>query len=111
MFMDNAYIPMAYAISAPDLLALSPTVRALVVVMLRPHLTADPDPVTTQRGERILPLEGDEARVRRAIYRVQTLDREGACLRFYVSYAPGLWDVAPLLEAAARMQAEEARHG
>jgi hypothetical protein len=36
MFMDEAYIPMTYAISAPDLLALSPTVRALVVVMLRP---------------------------------------------------------------------------
>ncbi len=102
---------MTYAISATDLVALSPTVRALVVVMLRPHLAADPNPVMTQRDERILPFDGDDALVRRAIYRVQTLDREGGRLRFYVSYAPGLWDVAPSLEAAARMRAQEQVYG
>jgi len=111
MFMDKAYNPLPYAISAPDLLALSPTVRALVVVMLRPHLADDSDPVTTQRGARILPLDGDPAAVRWAIYRVQTMDRSGGRLRFYVRYAPGLWDVAPSLEAAARMRAEEAHRG
>jgi len=111
MFMDKAYNPLPYAISSPDLLALSPTVRALVGVMLRPHLADDSDQVTTQRGARILPLDGDDARVRRAIYRVQTLDRAGGRLRFDASYAPGLWDVAPSLEAIARMRAGEAHRG
>lgn len=96
MLMDKASNLMTYAISAPDLLALAPTVRALVVVLLRPHLADAADPDT---------------RVRRAIYRVQTLDRAGGRLRFYVRYAPGLWDVVPSLEAAARMLAAEASRG
>jgi len=35
----------------------------------------------------------------------------GERLRFYVAYAPGLWDVTPSLKAIALMRVQEAIYG
>ncbi len=86
-------IRVMYAVSSHDMLALPPAMRELALGVLM-----------TQRGERIVPLSGAHNEVRRAIYRAQAVAQVGNRFRFYVAYAPGLWDVAPSLKAIALMR-------
>ncbi len=100
-----------YAVSVLDLLALTLDVRERVEAVLQPHLALALGELTTQRRERILPLYGIQSDVRRAIYRAQAMAQASERLRFYVAYAPGLWDVAPSLKAIALMRVQEGIYG
>ena len=102
---------VTYAVSIRDMLALSPVLRERVEAVLQPHLALALGELTTQRGERILPLYGVQNDLRRAIYRAQAMAQVGERLRFYVAYAPGLWDVAPSLKAIALMRVQESQYG
>ncbi len=102
---------LTYAVSVRDMLTLALTVRERVEAILQPHLALALGELTTQRGERILPLYGVQNDVRRAIYRAQAVAQVGERLRFYVAYAPGLWDVAPSLKAIALMRVQEGMYG
>ncbi len=90
--------------------ALSPVLRERVEAVLQPHLALTLGELTTQRGEHILPLYGVQNDLRRAIYRAQAMAQVGERLRFYVAYAPGLWDVAPSLKAIALMRVQESQY-
>ncbi len=102
---------VTYAVSIRDLLALSPEARERVEAVLQFHLAPALGVLTTQRGERIVPLPGAQNEVRRAIYRAQAVAQVGERLRFYMAYAPGLWDVTPSLKAIALMRVQESMYG
>ncbi len=102
---------VTYAVSMRDTRALSPVVRERVEAVLQLYLAPMVDALTTQRGERIVPLYGAQHEVRRAIYRAQAVAQASDRLRFYVAYAPGLWDVAPSLKAIALMRVQEGSYG
>ncbi len=102
---------VTYAVSIRDILTLALDVRERVEAVLQPHLTPALGELTTQRGERILPLYGAQDEVRRAMYRAQAVAQVGDRLRFYVAYAPGLWDVTPSLTAIALMRVQEGIYG
>ncbi len=109
--MAHPLVSVTYAVSMRDLLALSPDRRERVEAVLQVHLAPALGVLTTQRGERIVPLPGAQNEVRRAIYRAQAVAQVGARLRFYVAYAPGLWDVTPSLTAIALMRVQEGQYG
>jgi hypothetical protein len=109
--MAQPFVSVTYAVSIHDMLALAPVLRARVEAVLQPHLALALGELTTQRRERILPLYGVQSDVRRAIYRAQAVAQVGERLRFYVTYAPGLWDVAPSLKAIALMRVQEGIYG
>ncbi len=100
-----------YAVSSHDIHALSPAMRERVEAVLQLYLTPGADALTTQHGERIVPLVGAQHEVRRAIYRAQAVPQVDERVRFYVAYAPGLWDVAPALKAIALMRVQEGMDG
>jgi hypothetical protein len=102
---------VTYAVSVRDMLTLALDVRDHVEAVLQPHLALALGELTTQRRERILPLYGAHNEVRRAIYRAQAVAQVGDQLRFYIAYAPGLWDVAPSLKAIALMRVQEGIYG
>jgi len=109
--MTQPIVIVTYAVSVRDMLALSPVLRERVEAILQPHLQPNAGELTTQRRERILPLYGIQSDVRRAIYRAQAVAQVGDQLRFYIAYAPGLWDVAPSLKAIALMRVQEGIYG
>jgi len=109
--MAQPLVIVTYAVSIHDMLALALDVRARVEAVLQPHLALALGELRTQRRERILPLYGVQSDVRRAIYRAQAVAQAGERLRFYVAYAPGLWDVAPSLKAIALMRVQEGSYG
>ncbi len=109
--MAQPLVIVTYAVSIHDMLSLSPVMRARVEAVLQPHLALTLGELTTQCRERILPLYGVQSDVRRAIYRTQAMAQAGERLRFYVAYAPGLWDVTPSLRAIALMRVQEGIYG
>jgi len=109
--MTQPIVIVTYAVSIRDMLTLSLVLRARVEAVLQPHLALALGELTTQRRERILPLYGIQSDVRRAIYRAQAMAQASERLRFYVAYAPGLWDVAPSLKAIALMRVQEGIYG
>ncbi len=109
--MTQPIVIVTYAVSVRDMLALSPVMRERVEAILQSHLQPNAGELTTQRGERILPLYGAQNEVRRSIYRAQAVAQAGERLRFYVAYAPGLWDVAPSLKAIALVRVQEGIYG
>jgi hypothetical protein len=104
-------IRVMYAVSSHDMLALPHSRWERVEAVLQHHLELALGVLMTQRGERIVPLSGAHNEVRRAIYRAQAVAQVGNRLRFYVAYAPGLWDVAPSLKAIALMRVQEGIYG
>jgi len=100
-----------YAVSIRDMLTLALDVRERVEAILQHYLALALGELTTQCGVRILPLYGPPTEVRRAIYRAQAVAQVSERLRFYVAYAPGLWDVAPSLKAIALMRVQEGIYG
>ncbi len=109
--MTQPIVIVTYAVSIRDMLTLALDVRERVEAILQPHLALTLGELTTQRGERILPLYGVQNDVRRAVYRAQAVAQVGDRLRVYVTYASGLWDVAPSLKAIALMRVQEGSYG
>ncbi len=109
--MTQPIVSVTYAVSIRDMLTLALDVRERVEAILQPHLALTLGELTTQRRERILPLYGVQSDVRRAIYRAQAMAQAGERLRFYVAYAPGLWDVTPSFRAIALMRVQEGIYG